>query len=73
MFFYIVLTPISTTSCLKGTDKTREYHQIDVYIYQCDFCVRQFVLRNTINGFQQHRLIWILFQFVKMSIVAYLQ
>ena len=35
MFFYIVLTPISTTSGLWGTDNTRKYHQIDVYIYLC--------------------------------------
>ena len=35
MFFYIVLTPISTTSGLCRTDNTRKYHQIDVYIYQC--------------------------------------
>ena len=36
MFFYIVLTPISTTSGLWSTGNTRKYHQIDVYIYQCD-------------------------------------
>ena len=36
MFFYIVLTQISTTSGLSSTDNTRKYHQIDVYIYQCD-------------------------------------
>ena len=35
MFFYIVLTPISTTSGLQSTGNTRRYHQIDVYIYQC--------------------------------------
>ena len=35
MFFYIVLTPISTTSGLWSTGNTRKYHQIDVYIYQC--------------------------------------
>ena len=35
MFFYIVLTPISTTSGLRSTGNTRKYHQIDVYIYQC--------------------------------------
>ena len=35
MFFYIVLTPISTTSCLSSTDNMRKYQQIDVYIYQC--------------------------------------
>ena len=35
MFFYIVLTPISTTSSLWSTGNTRKYHQIDVYIYQC--------------------------------------
>ena len=34
MFFYIVLTPISTTSGLRSTGNTRKYHQIDVYIYQ---------------------------------------
>ena len=36
MFFYIVLMPISTTSGLLGTGNTGKYHQIDVYIYQCD-------------------------------------
>ena len=36
MFFYIVLTPISTTSGLWSTGNTRKYHQIDVYIYQCE-------------------------------------
>ena len=36
MYFYIVLTPISTTSGLWSTGKTRKYHQIDVYIYQCE-------------------------------------
>ena len=36
MFFYIVLTPIYTTSGLWSTGNTRKYHQIDVYIYQCD-------------------------------------
>ena len=35
MLFYIVLTPISTTSGLWSTDNTRKYHQIDTYIYQC--------------------------------------
>ena len=36
MFFYIVLTPISTTSGLWSTGNTPKYQQIDVYIYQCD-------------------------------------
>ena len=36
MFFYIVSTPISTTSGLWSTDNMRKYHQIDVYIYQCE-------------------------------------
>ena len=36
MFLYIVLTPISTTSGLWSTRKTRKYQQIDVYIYQLD-------------------------------------
>ena len=36
VFFYIVLTPISTTSGLWSTGNMRKYHQIDVYIYQCD-------------------------------------
>ena len=36
MFFNIVLTPISTTSGIWSTGNTRKYHQIDVYIYQCD-------------------------------------
>ena len=35
MFFYIVLTPISTTSGLWSTGNIRKYQQIDVYIYQC--------------------------------------
>ena len=38
MFFYIVLTPISTTSGLCSTSNTRKYHQIDVYISQCAYC-----------------------------------
>ena len=37
MFFYIVLTPISTTSGLWSTGNTRKYQQIDVYIYQCQY------------------------------------
>ena len=36
MSFYIVLTPISTTSGLWNSGNTRKYHQIDVYIYRCD-------------------------------------
>ena len=36
MLFYIALTPISTTSGLRSTGNTRKYHQIDVYIYQCE-------------------------------------
>ena len=36
MFFYIVLTPKSTTSGLRCTGNTRKYHQIDVYNYQCE-------------------------------------
>ena len=35
-FFYIVLTLISTISGLWSTGNTRKYHQIDVYIYQCE-------------------------------------
>ena len=35
MIFYIVLTPIYTTSGLRSTGNTRTYQQIDVYIYQC--------------------------------------
>ena len=38
MLFYIVLTPISTTSGLGSTDNTRKYQQIDVYTYQCGVC-----------------------------------
>ena len=30
MFYYIVLTPISTTSGLQSTSNTRKYQQIDV-------------------------------------------
>ena len=36
MFFYIVLTPISTTSSLWSTGNTRKSQQIDIYIYQSD-------------------------------------
>ena len=39
MFFYIVLTPTSTTSGLRSTGNTRKYHQIDVYIYQCGISI----------------------------------
>ena len=41
MFFYIhvVLTPISTISSLCSTGNTRNYQQIDVYIYQCVYIV----------------------------------
>ena len=39
MFFYIVLTPISTTSGLWHTGNARKYHQIDEYIYQCVFSI----------------------------------
>ena len=45
MFFYIVLTPISTTSGLWSTGNTRKYHQIDVYIYQCG-CDTQIINTN---------------------------
>ena len=38
MISYTVFTPISTTSGLWSIDNTRKYHQIDVYIYQCDNC-----------------------------------
>ena len=37
MFFYTVLTSITTTSGLWSTGKTRKYHQIDVYIYQGEY------------------------------------
>ena len=53
MFFYIVLTAISTTSGLWSTGNTRKYHQLDVYIYQCDSCyicpknAGEFVEKNT--------------------------
>ena len=43
MFFYIVLTPISTTFGLRSTGNTRKYQQIDVYIYQCE-CVHIFLV-----------------------------
>ena len=45
-FFYIVLTPISTTSGLWSTGNTRKYHQIDVYIYQCEVRALQAVAVN---------------------------
>ena len=35
MFFYIVLTQISTTSGLWSTGNTCKYQHIKVYIYQC--------------------------------------
>ena len=37
MFFYIVLTPISITSGLWSTGNTHKYHQINVYIYKCEY------------------------------------
>ena len=43
MFFYIVFTPISTTSGLWSTGNTRKYHQIDVYIYQCELTTSMIV------------------------------
>ena len=46
VFFYIVLTPISTTSGLWSTGNTRKYHQIDVYIYQCEVRALQAVAVN---------------------------
>ena len=50
MFFYIVLTPISTTSGLWSTGNTRKYHQIDVYIDQCDFSRLSTVRENARNS-----------------------
>ena len=47
MFFYIVLTPISTTSGLGSTGNTRKYQQIDVYIYQCECCALENQKENT--------------------------
>ena len=44
MFFYKVLTPISTTSGLVSTGNTRKYHQIDAYIYQCDDACQLYVI-----------------------------
>ena len=58
MFFYIVLTPISTTSGLRSTGNTRKYHQIDVYIYQCDTWYRQNVLYFLAEKITQERLAW---------------
>ena len=46
MFFYIVLTPISTTSGLWSTGNTRKYHQIDVCIYQCEIWHIIYYLNN---------------------------
>ena len=43
MFFYTVLTPISTTSGLWSTGNTRKYHQIDVYIYQCEISIKKYL------------------------------
>ena len=40
MVFYIILTPISTTSGLWSTGNTRKYQQIDIYIYQCGITIR---------------------------------
>ena len=51
MIFYIVLTPISTTSGLWSTGNTHKYHQIDVYIYQCDIKYRRFIWFSQQNLF----------------------
>ena len=48
MFFYIVLTPISTTSGLWSTGNTRKYHQIYVYIYMYQ-CVIGLPAKHHIN------------------------
>ena len=44
MFFYLVLTPISTYSGIWSTGNTRKYQQIDIYIYQCETRALVFVL-----------------------------
>ena len=49
MFFYIVLTPKSTTSGLWRTGNTRKYHQIYVYIYQCDCGSNKDLVRHVRN------------------------
>ena len=54
MFFYIVLTPISTTSDLWSTGNTRKFQQIDVYIYQYDYGKRSI---NSILFEYLHKLI----------------
>ena len=52
MFFYTVFTPISTTSGLWSTGSTRKYHQIDVYIYQCDNCYTLHYFLSLLNQTQ---------------------
>ena len=47
-FFYIVLTPISTTSGIWSTGNTHKYQQIDIYIYQCVHCVDDHYTHSTI-------------------------
>ena len=47
--FYIVLTPISITSGLKSTGNTRKYHQIDVYIYQCENNLLQNIFSSSLT------------------------
>ena len=54
MFFYIVFTPISTTSDLWSTGNTRKFQQIDVYIYQYDYGKRSI---NSILFEYLHKLI----------------
>ena len=56
MFFYIVLTPMSTTSGLWSIGNTRKYQQIDVYIYQCvnRLLATRKIITKYINQFRWH-------------------
>ena len=48
MLFYIVLTPISTTSGLWSTGNTCRYQQISVYIYQCVYLPSEWEIYDSV-------------------------
>ena len=50
MFFYKVLTPISTTSDIWSSGNTRKYQQIDTYIYQCEIVRAEENLKMSYSG-----------------------
>ena len=64
MFFYIVLTPISTTSGLWSTGNTRKYHQIEVYIYQCADGIPERIWKDFVKN-QQRQKAWKITQHAK--------